>query len=74
MPKSDKHLIEYSKHANYDSLNEITSRLETSTITLSMPKFRFECTSRAEKHLAKVRNISKNIRALLYYNEIFRLV
>lgn len=56
MPNSDQDLKQYSKESNYNSLNEIVSQLEPTDINLMVPKFRFECTSRAEKALGKVRN------------------
>lgn len=55
MPDSINDLKQFSKESNYNSLNEITAELEQSEIQLFVPKFRFECTSRAEKALGKVR-------------------
>jgi serine protease inhibitor len=57
MPDTIKDLKHFSKESNYNSLNEITAQLEPSEIQLFVPKFRFECTSRAEKALGKVRMI-----------------
>lgn len=55
MPDSVDDLKQFSKESNFNSLNEITAKLEQSEIQLFVPKFRFECTSRAEKALGKVR-------------------
>lgn len=48
-------LGEFSKESNYNSLNDIFSRMEPTYLQLFVPKFRFECTSRAEKALGKVK-------------------
>jgi len=55
MPESEMHLMDFAKESNYNTLNDIIAQLESSEIRLSMPKFRFESTSRAEKALQKVR-------------------
>lgn len=54
LPDSEKDLRQFSRESNYNSLNEIISRLEPTSVQLFLPKFRFECTSRAEKALGKV--------------------
>jgi serine protease inhibitor len=59
MPNSVKDLKHFSKASNYNSLNEIVAQLEPIEMELFMPKFRFECTSRAEKALGKVRKTKK---------------
>lgn len=53
MPDSTKSLRDLSKESNQKSLYEITSQMEQTELQLFMPKFRFECTSRAEKALGK---------------------
>ena len=55
MPDSVTDLKQFSRESNVNSLSEITTQLEPSDIQLFVPKFRFECTSRAEKALGKVR-------------------
>lgn len=54
MPDSEKDMKHFSKDSNYNSLNEIVALLEPTDLQLFVPKFRFECTSRAEKALGKV--------------------
>lgn len=56
MPHSESDLRQYSKNSNYKFLNEILETLEPSEMLVHLPKFRFECTSRAEKALGKVVN------------------
>lgn len=56
MPASQNDLKAFCKQSNYNNLNEISSQLESSNLKLSVPTFRFECTSRAEKALGKVKN------------------
>jgi serine protease inhibitor len=55
MPNTETDMKQYTKESNYNSLNEIVAQLETIDVQLFVPKFRFECTSRAEKALGKVR-------------------
>lgn len=50
-------LKDYSRNTDYTFINEILETLEPMEMLVQLPKFRFECTSRAEKALAKVRNI-----------------
>lgn len=57
MPETEKDLKEFSRSSDVNSLQEIAARLETVNMKIFIPKFRFECTSRAEKALGKV-NIS----------------
>lgn len=54
MPNSVKDLKEFSQESNFNALNEIAAELELTDLQLFVPKFRFECTSRAEKALGKV--------------------
>lgn len=61
VPDSHKDLKHLSKETNFNSLNEIIALLEPMDMQLFVPKFRFECTSRAEKALGKVRNIFRDI-------------
>lgn len=56
MPNTEHDLKQFSRKSNYNTLNEITAQLESTLLDLSVPKFRFECTSRAEKALGKVKN------------------
>lgn len=54
MPNTESELRKYSRNTNYNFLNEILEKLEPTEMTINLPKFRFECTSRAEKALGKV--------------------
>lgn len=61
LPKTNEGLKEFIKQLNDNTMNDIISNLELTAIELSLPKFRLECTSRAEKALGKV-NIFKIIK------------
>ncbi|CRK89704.1 CLUMA_CG003436, isoform A [Clunio marinus] len=54
MPETVKDLKHFSRESDYNSVNEIVAQLESSDLTLYVPKFRMECTSRAEKALGKL--------------------
>lgn len=71
MPDTEKDLKQFSKDSNYNSLNEIAAQLELAELELFVPKFRFECTSRAEKALGKVKNTWKFEIGLILTHELF---
>lgn len=54
LPKTNEGLKEFIKQLNGNTMNDIISSLEPTAIELSLPKFRLESTSRAEKALGKV--------------------
>lgn len=54
LPKTNEGLKEFIKQLNGNTMNDIISNLEPTAIELSLPKFRLESTSRAEKALGKV--------------------
>lgn len=54
LPDSEESLRQFSKDSSPKSLNDIFSRLEPTEMHFSLPKFKFECTTRAEKALGKV--------------------
>ena len=55
VPNSEKDMSQFAKESNFNTIPEIFSQLEPTDMQLLIPKFRFECTSRAEKALGKVR-------------------
>lgn len=54
MPNSESEMKQYLRNTNYKFMNEILEKLEPAEMVIQLPKFRFECTSRAEKALGKV--------------------
>ncbi|XP_070492236.1 serpin I2 [Chironomus tepperi] len=54
MPTTLSDMKQHCKQSNYNNLNEIVGQMELSNINLFMPRFRYECTSRAEKALGKL--------------------
>lgn len=54
LPKTNEGLKEFIKQLNGNTMNDIIASLEPTAIELSLPKFRLESTSRAEKALGKV--------------------
>ena len=54
MPSTLNDMKQHCKQSNYNNLNEIVGLMELNNINLFMPRFRYECTSRAEKALGKV--------------------
>ncbi|CAO1407105.1 unnamed protein product [Diamesa serratosioi] len=54
LPKTNEGLKEFIKQLNDNSMNDIITSLEPTAIELSLPKFRLESTSRAEKALGKL--------------------
>lgn len=55
MPDTESDLKEFSRSSDFSSMQDIIGRLEPTDMKICVPKFRFECTSRAEKALGKVR-------------------
>ncbi|GAB0092708.1 uncharacterized protein DMENIID0001_077360 [Sergentomyia squamirostris] len=54
MPNEKDGLKKLISEFSGDMLDEMVSRLEEASVELRMPKFNFDTTSRAEKHLAKI--------------------
>lgn len=55
MPGSEGDLKEFARSSDVNTLQDIIAQLEPVSLKICIPKFRFECTSRAEKALGKVR-------------------
>lgn len=55
MPNDKEGLKKLITEFNADILEEIVSHIKETSIELRLPKFNLDTTSRAEKHLAKVR-------------------
>jgi serine protease inhibitor len=54
MPSTLNDMKQHCKQSNYNNLNDIVGQMELNNINLFMPRFRYECTSRAEKALGKL--------------------
>ncbi|CAO1413034.1 unnamed protein product [Diamesa tonsa] len=54
LPKTNEGLKDFIKQLKDNTMNDIISSLEPTAIELSLPKFRLESTSRAEKALGKL--------------------